>query len=115
MKLYRGNRHLLSTPRRRMCRFLIIMPVILFAYLLAVGDSGLYQVWHRGQQITALRQGIDSLKSKNAHLQEEVALLKSDLRVIERIARERYGMVKAKESVYMVYPDLPQERPEGGR
>ena len=42
-------------------------------------------------------------------LAEEARLLKDDLKTIERIARERYGMVKENESVYMLYPHPPEK------
>jgi cell division protein FtsB len=49
-------------------------------------------------------------KNKQAQLQEkrlkeEIKALESDLGTIERIARERYGMVREGETVYLVKPD----------
>ena len=115
MRLYRADHHLPSTSGRRMARFLVIIPAVFFGYLLAAGDSGFYQVWRRGHRISALRREIDDLEAESARLQKEAALLRNNLGAIERIARERYGMVKANESVYMVYPHPPQEKSKGRR
>jgi cell division protein FtsB len=115
MRFYRGNYQFPSEPRKKTRRLLLAMPVMISVYLIVAGDSGLYQVWHREGQIDALREEIEALFEKNVRLQEEVGLLKDDLKTIERIARERYGMVKANESVYMVYPYPPENRMEGER
>lgn len=115
MGWYLGSYHISSLPRRKMCRFLVTMAAVFFIYLLAAGDSSLHQLWYRSRQISALRSELDDLRAENAKLKEELALLNDDLSVIERIARERYGMVKGKESVYMVYPHLPEDLRKGGR
>ncbi len=115
MRFYRGNYEVPSEPRKKARRFLLASLVVLFVYLIVAGDSGIYQVWHRDGQIEALDREILVLREENARLQEEAALLKDDLKTIERIARERYGMVKANESVYMVYPQLPENGMEGER
>jgi cell division protein FtsB len=47
-------------------------------------------------------------------MEKEIAALESDLETIERVARERYGMVKEKETVYMVYSHSPKAARERG-
>jgi len=106
--LYRGNRPVLPTwGNKRMKQFLLAAPFFLLAYLLTTGDSGIYQIRHQSQQIVALEKEIADLKVENARLEEDAELLTKDLTEIERIARERYGMVKKNEWVYMVYPSSP--------
>ncbi|MBT3601983.1 MAG: septum formation initiator family protein [Candidatus Latescibacteria bacterium] len=107
-RLYGGNNPVWpSDGRKRIRQFLIAAPLILSVYLLATGDSGVYQIWHQTKQIKALEEEIANLKVANADLQEDAELLSEDLTEIERIARERYGMVKKNEWVYMVYPSSP--------
>lgn len=107
-ELYRGRRPVLPhAGNKRLRQILIVAPVVLLVYLLTTGDSGVYQIWHQGQQIEALEKEIDALKAENASLQKDAELLTEDLAEIERIARERYGMVKKNEWVYMVYPSSP--------
>ena len=114
-KFYRGGHPFWAVSPRRLRRFLMAAVGVLFGYLILAGDSGLYQIWHRKQQISDLHQEIASLRDENARLEKEASLLGSDLKTIERIARERYGMVKANESVYMVYPHPPEAGAEGKR
>ena len=104
MKFYRGKREFLYAPRRRVNRFLWALPALWFVYLFFAGDSGYLQIRERARQIEALRGEIETVEAENRQLEAEVEKLKNDLAIIERIARERYGMVKENETVYMVYP-----------
>ena len=93
-----------GSTRRRLNKFLIFAPVILSLYLFFVGDSGIFQLIMRKQQIVALKREIETIRQQNEMLEREVELLENNLGEIERIARERYGMVYPNESIYMVYP-----------
>lgn len=110
MAFYRGSRPALPRPRCRMGRLFVVASLVLFAYLLAAGNSGLYQLYERQREIESVRDDLAALEVRNTGLREEARLLESDLGMIERIAREHYGMVKAHESVYMVYPHERSER-----
>ena len=107
---YRGQNPVLpGSGHRRIKQLLILVPVVLSIYLFLAGDSGFYQLMMREQQIAALEQELAVLRKENALLVKEAALLGDNLNEIERIARERYGMVRSNESVYMVYPSPPTE------
>lgn len=112
---YRGQNPVLpgsGAARRRLKRLMVIAPIVLSVYLLSVGDSGFYQIWHRERQISALQGEIAAIKAENAQLQAAAALLERDLSEIERIARENYGMIKKNEMIYMVYPSPPTDAPK---
>ena len=96
-----------GSARRRLNRFLIFAPVALSLYLIFVGDSGIFQLLLREQQIAELKGEIATIRQRNAMLEREAKLLENNLDEIERIARERYGMVYPNESIYMVYPNPP--------
>ncbi len=96
-----------GSARRRLNKFLIFAPVVLSLYLFFAGDSGIFQLVMREQQIAALKGEIATIRQQNAGLEREVKLLENNLGEIERIARERYGMVYPNESIYMVYPNPP--------
>lgn len=93
--------------RRRLNKFLIFAPVVLSLYLFFVGDSGIFQLIMREQQIATLKREIATIREQNARLEREVKLLENNLGEIERIARERYGMVYPNESIYMIYANPP--------
>jgi cell division protein FtsB len=95
---------------RRLHILLMVLPFALTTYLLSSGDGGLSKLWDQSRRIEILEIDIEQLAMKNADLVEEVELLTNDPKTIERIARERYGMVKDNESVYMVYPTPPARK-----
>jgi len=66
------------------------------------GDYGIYKIWRQKRRITQLEREIEVLKVENVRLEREVSLLERDLSYVEKIARERYGMVKEGEIVYKV-------------
>lgn len=107
---YRGHSTVLpGSARQRLNKFLIFAPILCSLYLCVAGDSGFFQLVMREQQIAALEQEIASIRQQNADLEREAALVENNLGEIERIARERYGMVYPNESVYMIYPKPPTE------
>jgi cell division protein FtsB len=110
MRFYRGDSRFETVTRKRMRRFLLALPILLTAYLFLAGDSGIFRVWDRAGQIAEVRGQISALRVENERMVGEVDLLKNDLKTIERIARERFGMVKPNESVYMVYPGPPAKK-----
>jgi len=95
---------------RRIRLLLIFFPFLVTGYLLSAEENGLSKLWEQSERIEVLRGEISRLERENASLAEEVRLLTDDPKTIERIARERYGMVKENESVYMVYPSPPVSR-----
>ncbi len=95
------------TSARRLYFLLIVMPFALTGYMLSSGESGVAKLWDQAERLEVLREDIERLKRENTALTQDVRLLTDDPKTIERIARERYGMVKDNESVYMVYPGPP--------
>ena len=96
-----------GSARRRLNKFLIFAPVVLSVYLFLAGDSGFFQLIMRKQQIAESKREIATIRQQNAMLEREAKLLENNLDEIERIARERYGMVYPNESIYMIYPNPP--------
>jgi len=105
---------LLKSNAWKIRRLLMALPVVFCAYFLAADENGVYQIWHRDRQLQALRQEIVSLEAENERLAMDLERLKTDPRAIERIARERYGMVLENERVYMVYPTRPPSKDAAG-
>lgn len=54
---------------------------------------------------------IIALKSQNRELQEELGLLKTDSNYIEKIARQKLGMLKKNEIVF----ELPEKKEKKGK
>lgn len=76
---------------------LIVMTVVF-------GNYGAYQMFVIQRQKSNLEKEIAELKKQQAELIKTREKAKSDLTYIEKIAREKYSMVKPGEHVYQVIP-----------
>ena len=107
-KYARDSRQEAPAVSRQLPILLLVLPVLVTGYLLSSGESGAPKLWDQARRIEVLEKDIARLKRENKSLTADVQLLTDDPKTIERIARERYGMVKDNESVYMVYPSPPK-------
>jgi cell division protein FtsB len=98
------------SPRRRIKGLLLLVFLIAAAYEFVGGDYGIYRIRNQKRQIELLRAEVQKMRADNEALRRHVALLESDPATIEKIARERYGMAKPGETVYMVYDRNQAER-----
>ena len=109
MPTYARDTHRVAPAAPRQLHILLlILPVVVTGYLLSNTESGIPKLSGQAQRIEVLQTDIARLKQVNEALTQDIRLLTDDPNTIERIARERYGMVKDNESVYMVYSSLPK-------
>jgi len=66
------------------------------------GDSGYLELQRARQQQRNLEQYAFELQQNNEEMRHRVTLLQSDMRFLERLARERLGLVRPDEIVYVV-------------
>lgn len=64
------------------------------AYLFLGGDYGLFSIVSLRREIAQVKEKTSVLRAKKAALRRELQLLERDPATIERVARERLGMVK---------------------
>ena len=72
----------------------------IFLWSLVVGEMGLVKYYRMRAQEQALRAEIGHLKQDNLRLLQEVRALKHDAATVERIARDKIGLVRPGEVVY---------------
>ena len=64
------------------------------------GDRGLLTMWRTQRELERLVREIEIVEQKNTTLAREVQRLRSDLKYIEKIAREELGLVRPGEIVF---------------
>ena len=85
-------------------RFIIGLLIVLnlfLAYKLLGGEQGLFGYQDLKGDYERLEEKIAELDRKNLQLSEEIRLLQSDRRYIEKIIREKMHYVKENELLYM--------------
>jgi len=81
-----------------------VVALALFVFAAIYGGHGLMDLLQlRGEQ-RQLEHAAFQLQQRNEQLRERVRLLQTDDRYIEKLARERLGLVKKGELVYRILP-----------
>ena len=96
------NLQLLNPLRWRKSFLIIILGGFLLVWFTFIDT---YSIWTRielSQQKSELREKKERLKTETAILKEKIQDLKTDPFLLERIAREEYGMKKEGETVYKI-------------
>ena len=77
------------------------------AFGVAGGEYATWDWWQLRQEMRAEQAAVDSLRAEIDSLAIEVRLLERDPATQERVARERYGMLRPGEIMFQV--EIPQE------
>ncbi|MBL7958921.1 septum formation initiator family protein [bacterium] len=88
--------------KRKKVLFWSVITVI--AMTIIFGNYGAYQMVVIKRQKMSLENEIVQLKKDQAQLIKNRERIKNDLTYIEKVAREKYSMVKPGEHVYQVIP-----------
>ena len=100
-------RELVRAHRRRIW----LAGAVVLVYLFVGGSDGFYVQWRVSREIDELRSEIAAMEAQVVREEDLIERLQNDMQTIERIARERDGMVRPGEQVYRVVS--PSHREEG--
>ncbi len=99
-----GYRRSSRTDGRRFKRWLGIVAVVAILSFIALNQYGLFRLWRLQKEHEQLQAEIALLREKSQTLRGEQTRLEDDMVYIERLAREKYRMVKRGEKVFRVIP-----------
>jgi cell division protein FtsB len=86
--------------RRRALAAAAVLGGLLFGF--AGGEYGTLDWWRLKRDLAAERSALDSLKSETDSLARELRLLERDPATQERVARERFGMIRPGELLLII-------------
>ncbi len=89
---------------RRFKRWLGIVVAVAILFFIAVNQYGLFRLWRLQKEHEQLQAEIALLREKSQSLRDEQSRLEDDMVYIERLAREKYRMVRQGEKVFRVMP-----------
>lgn len=81
-----------------------VVSVLALAYAI-IGNNGYLELRRREAKNRELRAKAEELRQENKEILNEIRALKSDPKMIEKIAREELGMVKPGEVKITTNPD----------
>ena len=90
----------------RLSRILFLSALAVAAYYALFGGRySVFEVRSAERQSEILQQRLDSLERVNARLAARVDSLENDPGTLERVAREKWGLVRPGERIYRPYAD----------
>jgi len=96
---------ILNTKKNRLKRLALVFIFILILYVYGFGDYGIYRYFELRNQLHNLDDEITLLEEESRQLKHEAELMKKkDPEYLQRIAREKYGLVKSGEKIYKLVP-----------
>jgi cell division protein DivIC len=110
MKFYRKIKkqiqpeNLLDSIRENKLRTAIIAGGAVLLFYVLFNSNGIYQRVKLELQKQEMQEKINSAEEEQKMLKEQSKALDGDPKAIEKVAREKYGMVREKEKVYKVAP-----------
>ncbi len=88
--------------KRILATLIVLIPTLLFV---TFSSKGIIRRVKLEEEKRKWKEKIIEALVEEKRLQEEIKALENDLGMIEKIARERYGMVREGETVYRVAPE----------
>ena len=90
--------------RKRIVIVAVLVGLLLAFLFVFAGPYGVINMMNINKEKKVLQNKISVLEKERSILTEEIRLLQTDNKEIEKIAREQYGMAKPGEKVYKIVP-----------
>jgi cell division protein FtsB len=87
--------------REKKVRWTLIVAVPVFGFM-TFSNKGILQRIHLMNQKHEMEVKVREAQEEQRRLQQQLKALESDKKAIEKVAREKYGMVREGETVYKV-------------
>ena len=94
---------------RRTKRWVGILVVVVILFLLVFNNHGLLRLYRIQSENRQVEAEIALLQARAAELSQEAASLENNMAYIERLAREKYRMVRQGEQLFRVMPERQQQ------
>jgi len=92
---------------RRMVQYALLALGCIFFLDALVGDKGLVELVKTRQDYRALETSLLRIRNENTRLREQARLLREDADTIEKVARERLGLIKPGEKLFILKDVAP--------
>jgi len=91
-------------PGLRRKAALLAIGLVLIALVInsLFGDRGVLHLMAQRQKTAVLEREIEELRSDNGRLAREITALRTDARMVERVAREELGLAASGETVFLL-------------
>jgi cell division protein FtsB len=95
--------------RKKATTLFSVIAVIALVVGSLFGDRGILQLLRQRQRTEVLAREIEELREENRSLAEEIVALRRDPAAVERLAREKLGLARPGESVFVLREPPPAQ------
>ena len=94
-----------AATQKQFIRGIIFLLCVTLLIIFIFGDHGLLQLYKLKRERAKVQDQIAQLRKERERVMVEKNRLENDIQYLEKLARERYRMVKPGEKVYKVIPE----------
>ena len=98
------NSNSIATTQKQFIQGLVFLICMSLIIIFIFGDNGLIKLYKIKSQRKKIQNHITQLREERKKRNEEKNKIENDLEYIEKIAREKYKMVKPGEKIFKVVP-----------
>jgi cell division protein FtsB len=93
--------HTLSPlQQRRFVKILVLLAIAAVGWIFFAPDMGIYSLYSQKNRVEKLQEKKSKLEAENAALRREIKRIENDVEYLERLAREKHGLLKENEMVF---------------
>tara|TARA_B110000444_G_C18703602_1_gene530206 strand:+ start:315 stop:641 length:327 start_codon:yes stop_codon:yes gene_type:complete len=102
-RLGKKNKDFLSA-QKSFVKSIVLLIVFVLSIIFIFGDHGLLELYKLKRKSSQVQNYIEALRTEKKQALKEKNKLENDLEYIEKLAREKYKMVKPGEKIFKVLP-----------
>jgi len=76
--------------------------LVAWAYVFLVGDGGWLDLRSERERLATMQFEVDRLQTQNDSLRQVLVRMANDPSFLEKVAREKFGMIKPGEHLYLI-------------
>lgn len=96
------KRKLSPIQQQRLIRISVVLVVCALLWIIFAPGAGVVALWSRYNTLDRIEQENIELDKKNSAIHSDINRLQSDPQYLEKVAREKYDMVKDGEQIYVM-------------
>ena len=97
-----SNSKSLLPPQKQLFKGIVFLIFFSFAMVFIFGDHGILKLYKVKNKRKVIQKKIADLRKEKEKLKSEKSRIENDLDYIEKIAREKYKMVKPGEKIFKI-------------
>lgn len=85
---------------KRFVQILVLLAIAAAGWIFLAPDMGMYSLYSEKSRVEKLQEKKSKLEAENARLRREINRIENDVEYLERLAREKHGLLKENEMVF---------------